>query len=41
MAFGKVLSKAAKEALKKKKKKKVEKVEVDRAEKKPITKRQF
>jgi hypothetical protein len=41
MALGKVLSKAAKEALKKKKKKKVEKVEVDRAEKKPITKRQF
>ena len=41
MAFGKVLSKAAKEALKKKKKKKEKKVEVDRAEKKPITKRQF
>ena len=41
MGIGKVLSKAAKEALKKKKKKKVEKVEVDRAEKKPITKRQF
>ena len=41
MALGKVLSKAAKEALKKKKKKKEKKVEVDRAEKKPITKRQF
>ena len=38
MAFSKAIAAALK---KKKKKKKVEKVEVDRAEKKPITKRQF
>jgi len=41
MAFGKVLSKAAKEALKRKKKTKKKVVKVDAAEKKPITKRQF
>ena len=41
MGIGKVLSKAAKEALKKKKKTKKKVVKVDAAKKNPITKRQF